>query len=1108
MPPRRKPPTIEDDPLWYKDGIIYQLHVRAFSDSNADGIGDFPGLTAKLDYLSDLGVTTLWLLPFYPSPLKDDGYDIASYTGIHATYGTMADFRAFLREAHERGMRVITELVINHTSDQHPWFQRSRAAKPGSRWRDFYVWTDNPKKFKEARIIFKDFEKSNWTWDPVAKAYYWHRFYHHQPDLNFDNPAVRSTILELLDSWLEMGVDGLRLDAVPYLFEREGTSCENLPETHAFLKELRAHMDAKFKNRMLLAEANQWPEDAAVYFGNGDECHLNFHFPLMPRLFMSVAMEDRFPIIDILQQTPEIPENCQWAVFLRNHDELTLEMVTDEDRDYMYRAYARDVRARINLGIRRRLAPLMGNHRRRIELMNALLFSFPGTPIMYYGDEIGMGDNIYLGDRNGVRTPMQWSPDRNAGFSRANPQRLFLPIVIDPEYHYETVNVEAQQNNPYSLLWWMKRLIDLRKRTKAFGRGSIEFLHPDNRKVLAFVRRYESDTILVVANLSRFVQATEIDLASFRGMVPVEMFGRTAFPEIGEQPYFLTLSQHSFYWFSLEKRGVAAVEVDGGPQIPVLQGATWEDLVGTVKPLNAALAQFIRTRRWFAGKARVIKAVRLEDVVPVDPSRAAITFVRVEYIEGTSELYVVPLAVEWGEREKLRNTYRGCAVAWVEGGESPGVLYEAVNDRPFQRALLQAIGTRRQLHGTKSEVQGLRTRLARPILTLGEQKLEPSLVKTEQSNSSIVYGDKYFMKLFRRVEDGENVDLEVNRFLTDKTDFKNVAAVAGALEYRLESGEEMTLAMLQQYVSNGGDAWALTLDALGRFFERVLSRASAGPLPVPHPGDSLVTLASRPIPEIAVTLLDDYIEDAELLGRRTGELHLALTSRSDDPAFAPEPFTPYYQRSIYQAMRSQTTRALHLLRRRLKELQEPVRGEAEAVLRHEHEIQRRFRALLDHPISAMRIRVHGDYHLGQVLYTGRDFVIIDFEGEPARPMSERRIKRSALRDVAGMLRSFHYAPHAILLDAAPGVAVRSGDVAALDRAATFWQTWASAAFLRAYIATAAPGGFVPSAPEEFSLLLDVYLLEKALYELGYELNNRPDWLRIPLRGILQLIEAK
>src|SRR5579883_3297618 len=456
--------TLADDPLWYKDAIIYELHVRAFADSNGDGIGDFRGLMGKLDYLQDLGITALWLLPFYPSPLRDDGYDIADYTNVNPAYGTLADFQAFLKEAHRRGLRVITELVLNHTSDQHPWFQRARRAPAGSPERNFYVWTDDPNKYHEARIIFKDFEPSNWTWDPVAGAYFWHRFYSHQPDLNYDNPAVHQATFEVLDFWLGMGIDGLRLDAVPYLYEREGTNCENLPETHAYLKKLRRHIDEKFPNRMLLAEANQWPEDAVAYFGQGDECHMDFHFPLMPRLFMALRMEDRFPIIDILQQTPAIPESCQWALFLRNHDELTLEMVTDEDRDYMYRLYAQDPQARINLGIRRRLAPLLENHRGKIELLNALLLALPGTPVIYYGDEIGMGDNIYLGDRNGVRTPMQWNAERNAGFSRANPQRLYLPVIIDPEYHFEAVNVEAQQNNPHSLLWWMKRIIEQRKR--------------------------------------------------------------------------------------------------------------------------------------------------------------------------------------------------------------------------------------------------------------------------------------------------------------------------------------------------------------------------------------------------------------------------------------------------------------------------------------------------------------------------------------------------------------------------------------------------------------------------------------------------------------------
>ncbi|MDH4268311.1 MAG: maltose alpha-D-glucosyltransferase, partial [Deltaproteobacteria bacterium] len=574
---------LEDDPLWYKDAIIYEVHVKTFSDSDGDGVGDFKGLTGKLDYLQDLGITAIWLLPFCQSPLKDDGYDISSFTELHPPYGTRKDFKNFLREAHRRGLRVITELVLNHTSDQHPWFQRARRAKPGSHWRDFYVWSETPDRYPEARIIFKDFESSNWAWDPVAKAYYWHRFYSHQPDLNYDNPHVQKAIFRAIDFWFGLGVDGLRLDAVPYLYEREGTNCENLPETYAFLKKLRAHVDSRFKNRMLLAEANQWPEDAAAYFGEGDACHMAFHFPLMPRMFMALHMEDRFPILDILDQTPPIPETSQWALFLRNHDELTLEMVTDEERDYMYRVYAQNPQMRINLGIRRRLSPLLGNHRRRIELMNGLLFSMPGTPNIYYGDEIGMGDNVFLGDRNGVRTPMQWSADRNAGFSRANPQSLYLPITIDPEYHYETMNVEAQQNNPHSLLWWMKRLIALRKRYKAFGRGTIEFLQPENRKVLIFLRRYEEESILVVANLSRFVQYLELDLSAFKGIAPVEMFGRTAFPPIGELPYFLTLGPHSFYWFSLEPKPAARIReeaVDRVSQLPILSVAgRWETVL-------------------------------------------------------------------------------------------------------------------------------------------------------------------------------------------------------------------------------------------------------------------------------------------------------------------------------------------------------------------------------------------------------------------------------------------------------------------------------------------------------------------------------------------------
>ncbi|HEU5184639.1 MAG TPA: maltose alpha-D-glucosyltransferase [Gemmatimonadaceae bacterium] len=550
---REKMPAepLSADPDWYKDAIVYQTHVKAFFDSNADGYGDFVGLTSQLDYVQTLGVNTIWLLPFYPSPLKDDGYDIASYEEIHETYGLVEHFKIFLREAHDRGIRVITELVINHTSDQHPWFQRARAAPKGSPEREWYVWSDDPNKYQGARIIFTDTEKSNWAWDGVAQQFYWHRFFSHQPDLNFENPQVVEAVINVMRFWLRMGVDGLRLDAIPYLVEREGTNCENLPETHQTLKRLRAALDEEFPNCIFLAEANQWPADVRPYFGDGDECHMAFHFPLMPRMFMAVRREDRTPIVEIMARTPRIPDNCQWAIFLRNHDELTLEMVTDEERDYMYREYARDKRMRINLGIRRRLAPLMENGRRQMELMNALLMSMPGTPVVYYGDEIGMGDNIYLGDRNGVRTPMQWSDDKNAGFSEADSAALFSPVIVDPPYGYHTINVEAQERTPTSLLRWMRRLIGVRKAQKAFGRGTQEFLHPTNKRVLVFLRRYQNEVVLCVNNLSRYAQPVELDLREFSGQVPVELWSCEAFPAIGDLPYFFTMAPHGFLWFRI-----------------------------------------------------------------------------------------------------------------------------------------------------------------------------------------------------------------------------------------------------------------------------------------------------------------------------------------------------------------------------------------------------------------------------------------------------------------------------------------------------------------------------------------------------------------------------
>ncbi|TMA76202.1 MAG: maltose alpha-D-glucosyltransferase [Deltaproteobacteria bacterium] len=535
---------------WYKDAIFYELHVRAFMDSNGDGIGDFAGLTDRLDYIRDLGVNCIWLLPMYPSPLRDDGYDIADYRSIHSEYGTLDDFQRFLDAAHARNLRVIADLVMNHTSDQHPWFQEARRS-PESPYRDYYVWSDTDQRYKQARIIFVDNETSNWTWDPVARQYFWHRFYHHQPDLNFDTPAVRASMLDVMRWWLDRGLDGFRVDAVPYLFEREGTNCENLPETHAYLKELRGEIDARYRGRILFAEANQWPSDVRHYFGDGDECHMAFNFPLMPRIFMALRREERRPIIDIVRQTPDLPASCQWGLFLRNHDELTLEMVSDEERDYMYLEYAKDARMRLNLGIRRRLAPLMENGRRQMELLHSLLLSLPGSPVLYYGDEIGMGDNIYLGDRNGVRTPMQWTGDRNAGFSHCDPERLYLPVNANPVYHYQSVNVETQLRTQTSLLNWVKRLIRVRQKYPVFGRGTIEFLLPENEKILAYVREDGTNTILCCNNLSRFAQAAELNMRRFAGRVPIELHGETVFPRIGELPYLLTFAPHGFYWFRL-----------------------------------------------------------------------------------------------------------------------------------------------------------------------------------------------------------------------------------------------------------------------------------------------------------------------------------------------------------------------------------------------------------------------------------------------------------------------------------------------------------------------------------------------------------------------------
>jgi maltose alpha-D-glucosyltransferase / alpha-amylase len=1099
------------DPLWYKDAVIYQLHVKSYFDSNADGIGDFKGLTQKLDYLRDLGINAIWLLPFYPSPLKDDGYDISDYKSIHPTYGTLGDFKQFLRHAHRRGIRVITELVINHTSDQHPWFQRARRAKPGSSRRNWYVWSDTPDRYEEVRIIFQDFESSNWAWDPVAKSYFWHRFYSHQPDLNYDHPSVQKAIFNVLDFWLKQGVDGFRMDAVPYLFVREGTNCENLPETHEFLKKIRTHVDKTYPNRMLLAEANQWPEDAVAYFGSGDEFHMAFHFPLMPRLYMALHMEDSFPILDIMDQTPVIPDTCQWAVFLRNHDELTLEMVTDEERDYMYRVYARDPRMRLNLGIRRRLSPLLGNHRRRIELMNALLFSMPGTPIIYYGDEIGMGDNIHLGDRDGVRTPMQWSADRNAGFSRTDPQALYLPVNISPEYHFEVINVDVQQHNTHSMLWWMKRLIALRKRFKAFSRGIITFLRPKNHRILAFIRCYEKETILVVVNLSRYVQYVELDLSDYQGMQPVELFGRTVFPTIESKPYFLSLGRHSFFWFylsSLKEKTADTVEASTLPVIPV--AGPWKNIFTepAKTQLENILSGYMKKMRWFGGKARPIKRTVITEVLPFSKSEspAFLILVRTDYMVGDSETYLLPITcTKAAQSDEILDNKKWSAIAWVshKNENQSYLLHDGLADKAFCLSLLELIGRRQKIRKDRDLLSATATPAFRELRKALNASLQPAVIRAEQSNTSVTYGNQFILKLIRRLSPGTNPDLEIGRFLTEKK-FPHTPPVIGAIEFQSPPAEPVTLSTLHQFVTHQGDAWEYTRDHLGQYFENALTQKHRFNQ-IPASGPIRIHRISEPLPPEAFELIGPYMESVRLIGLRTAQLHSTLASATDRPAFIPEPFTRLYQRSLYQSLRALASKTFDLLRQHLDELPEEIRSDAQLILDVENDILERFKQLLTHKITGLRIRCHGDYHLGQVLFTGKDFVIIDFEGEPARPVSERKIKRSPVRDVAGMLRSFNYAAYSALFSLKTSGISGVTDETFLESCANIWYFWIRKAFLRTYLEAAEKAYFLPRNRHEFEILLNIFLQEKAIYELAYELNNRPEWAKIPLQGLKELI---
>ncbi|MGC1887928.1 MAG: maltose alpha-D-glucosyltransferase [Stellaceae bacterium] len=1091
--------TVASDSLWYKDAIIYQLHVKAFFDSSNDGIGDFEGLRRKLDYLQDLGITTLWLLPFYPSPLRDDGYDISDYKNINPSYGKMADFKAFIRDAHRRDIRVITELIINHTSDQHPWFQRARRAKPGSKWRDFYVWSDTDQKFPETRIIFVDTEKSNWAWDPVAQAYYWHRFYSHQPDLNFDNPRVFRAVVDVMRFWLDLGVDGMRLDAVPYLIEREGTINENLPETHEVLRRLRCELDLRYSDRMLLAEANQWPEDVLQYFGAGDECHMAFHFPLMPRIYMAVATEDRHPIADIMRQTPDIPEICQWAVFLRNHDELTLEMVTDRERDYLWNYYAADRRARLNLGIRRRLAPLMENDRRKIELLNALLISMPGTPVFYYGDEIGMGDNVFLGDRDGVRTPMQWSFDRNGGFSRADPARLYLPPIMDPVYGFEAVNVEAQSRSPSSLLNWIKRLIAARRSQRAFGRGSLQFLYPSNRKVIAYLRAYGDETVLCVANLSRTPQAVELDLSDWRGRQPVELLGRSAFPPIGELPYLLTLQPYSFFWFELLSTAAEAASNRMAPPefLTLVMPHGWPDLFrerNLPQLERDVVPSFLPRQRWFGAKDQRIRAAcilaRGEIARPAEERSETESFiagvVEAQLAGGERQCYFLPLAAIWSSAEtELRQNLVPVTLAELRQFRREGALVDALSQDGFSLALMDAIrqDATIRLEGG-AEIRCRKTPLFDQIAP--PERLVPRRSGVEQSNSSILFDDYAMLKIYRRLQPGLHPEIEMSRFLVERAGFANTPPLLAFVELDVASTDGAAthaLGVLFGFVRNQGDGWTQALDYLKRYLDDALSTGTRE--------------SDLPDPDVF------FLSLARQLGLRTAEMHRALAEGGrDDLDFAPEPISGEDVGRWRRELESAATDMLAKLERERAQLPGAAQELVDRLIAERSSLLHCIRTLVPDGVEAEKTRYHGDFHLGQVLAVKNDFFIIDFEGEPARPLADRRRKSSPLRDVAGMIRSFDYASFTAVRQLAEA---RPAAEPIMLQLAEAWRQRAVDGFRAAYRKAMRGCPAYPTSKSQARRMLAFFTLEKAIYEISYELANRPAWVDIPLRGVLGVL---
>ena len=1078
-------PVDRSDRQWYRDAVIYQLHIKAFADSNGDGIGDFPGLMERLEYVQSLGVTAIWLLPFYPSPLRDDGYDIADYTSVNSAYGSLDDFKRFVDAAHARGIRVITELVINHTSDAHPWFQRARAAPPRSPERDFYVWSDTDQHYLGTRIIFLDTEASNWTWDKQANAYYWHRFYAHQPDLNFDNPRVFEEVVAAMRFWLDLGVDGLRLDAVPYLCERDGTTNENLPETHDVLRRIRAEIEANYPDRMLLAEANQWPEDTRPYFGEGDECHMAFHFPLMPRIYMALAQEDRHPITDILRQTPDIPDGCQWALFLRNHDELTLEMVTAEERDYLWKTYALDPRARINLGIRRRLASLMDNDRRKIELMNVLLLSMKGTPVIYYGDEIGMGDNFYLGDRDGVRTPMQWSIDRNGGFSRADPQRLYLPLLMDPVYGYQAVNVESQQSDTSSLLNWTRRMVAVRNNHRAFGRGSVEFVYPNNRRVLAFLREHEGETILCVANLSRSAQAAALDLSNFRGAVPIELTGGSSFPPVGNAPYVLTMPAYGYFWFVLADQQQLPRWYTPAPEplpelITLVMGDGWESLMSTREGRHleqSVLKTYLSRQRWFASKNQVIERISVKALASFAGQEVdhLLATIEVDALDGSRRDYFFPLTLRWHERPS--EGMRPFALAKVRRGSRVGILYDAVRDTNFLRSVVEHLRAERRLPAPGGELR------FGPALNLPPVEQDENIrsLGVEQSNASAVIGDDILLKIYRRVEVGNHPEIEMARYLGE-VGFRHTPRCLGSIDFRAEAGGHQALAGAFEFVNNQGDAWQVVTDALARTLEDQGVRPAGSELP------------KLPFP----------IEIGKKIGRRTADLHIALASPTDDHAFAPEKLTGADIRQWVDETRREAGAALDQLRGIDRSaLTEGLAQCVDALLAREPTIIATLDRLEKLKASGNKTRIHGDYHLGQLLIVKDDLMIVDFEGEPVRALAERRAKSSPLNDLAGALRSLDYAAWTAL-DRVTAEGVVAGEH--LLPLAMRWRDRQVAACIAGYRSVIRKSGIVAGSEETASGLLTLFLLRKALYELRYEIGSRPAWLSIPTRGIIGLLE--